>query len=316
MAQEPELIDEFSIHEKRKRVLADFAAGTVGGILQTFVGHPLDTIKVRLQTQKIDAFGKGKYSGVIHCLRCTLREERIFGLYKGLLSPLTGLAFLNAILFTSYGYAKDFFTNYGEHELTAMQSMACGAFAGAAQCVIVCPMELIKTRLQAQYNYPTHTTPEYTGNIDCIKKTVKTRGVKGLYSGMYGCLIRELPAYAVCFPAFEVSQELFAKLEGRPKDEISPASVIIAGGIAGVACWTISYPQDIVLNRLRVQRVDEPPIYKTKMYDGGFWDCFWKLYRKEGLRGFTKGFSACAFRAFPANAASFYGYSITKDFLS
>src|SRR5690606_11744535 len=64
---------------------------------------------------------------------------------------------------------------------------------------------------------------------------------------------------------------------------ISPAaSHILAGGLAGISCWTVSYPQDVVLNRLRVQPIDRPPLYRARYYDGGYWECTMQLMRKEG----------------------------------
>mmetsp|Transcript_16906 Transcript_16906/g.23417 ORF Transcript_16906/g.23417 Transcript_16906/m.23417 type:complete len:318 (+) Transcript_16906:98-1051(+) len=295
----------------------DLISGTVAGVLQTLVGHPLDTIKTRLQTQPTDKHGRGlKYSGLTHCFRNTLREERIFGLYKGMISPLSGLTFLNAILFASYGFARNhFITESGDQQLTLTQVMLCGTFAGTAQCVVVCPMELIKTRLQTQYVCPVRQTSEYHGNIDCIKKTIRLRGYKGLFAGMYGCLIRELPAYAMCFTVYEAIQRGIAKRKNCDKDDLGAEVLILAGGLAGIACWTVSYPQDMVLNRLRVQPIDKPPIYRARYYDGGFWECARQLYFKEGLKGYWKGYSACALRAFPANAASFFGYKMTKDLL-
>ncbi len=35
------------------RAAAELAGGTVGGMLQAVVGHPLDTIKTRLQAQGV-----------------------------------------------------------------------------------------------------------------------------------------------------------------------------------------------------------------------------------------------------------------------
>lgn len=51
---------------------------------QTAVGHPLDTIKVRLQTQPTPPI----YSGAVDCFRQTLQSEGPFGFFKGMLAPL------------------------------------------------------------------------------------------------------------------------------------------------------------------------------------------------------------------------------------
>jgi hypothetical protein len=43
-----------SSNSKLVQVAKDVFAGTMGGIAVTMVGHPFDTIKVRLQTQPMD----------------------------------------------------------------------------------------------------------------------------------------------------------------------------------------------------------------------------------------------------------------------
>lgn len=46
------------------------------------VGHPFDTIKVRLQTSE-----KSQFRGPVHCLAQTIRNEGPRGLYKGATPP-------------------------------------------------------------------------------------------------------------------------------------------------------------------------------------------------------------------------------------
>lgn len=43
--------------------------------------------------------------------------------------------------------------------------------------------------------------------------------------------------------------------------------------------------------------------------------CISKVYAKEGIAGFFKGFTPAIIRAFPANAACFLGYEYTKELL-
>jgi len=63
-----------------RRTSKNVAAGTVAGIAVCLVGHPFDTLKVRLQTQPID---NPIYSGLVDCVYKTLKWEGISGLYKG-----------------------------------------------------------------------------------------------------------------------------------------------------------------------------------------------------------------------------------------
>lgn len=58
----------------------DVAAGTCGGVAICLVGHPFDTLKVRLQTQPTE---NPLYSGLFDCFKKTLKWEGIGGLYRG-----------------------------------------------------------------------------------------------------------------------------------------------------------------------------------------------------------------------------------------
>ena len=79
-----------------KTALADIVRGTVGGISLTIVGHPFDTIKVRLQTQPA---GNTLYSSALDCVRKTYQWEGLRGFYKGVASPLAGqMAFVSVNL--------------------------------------------------------------------------------------------------------------------------------------------------------------------------------------------------------------------------
>lgn len=86
----------------------EFLAGGAGGLGQVLAGHPLDTIKVRLQVQGAAATAnQAHFKGPMDCLVQTVRQEGFLGLYKGMAAPLCGVAFVNAVLFSAYGWAKD-----------------------------------------------------------------------------------------------------------------------------------------------------------------------------------------------------------------
>jgi hypothetical protein len=52
-------------HAKVSPLITSIIGGTVGGVAVTFMGHPADTVKVRLQCQQLMQQGAAaKYSGV------------------------------------------------------------------------------------------------------------------------------------------------------------------------------------------------------------------------------------------------------------
>lgn len=132
---------------------------------------PFDTVKVRLQTQSsINPI----YSGVGDCVKKTVSEEGLLGLYKvcshltkGTLTPLMGAGVCVAIQFSAMETAKRFFAKSGPAQpLSPLQLYACGAFSGICNSVISGPMEHVRTRLQVQ----TATDKLYSGPGDFLKK--------------------------------------------------------------------------------------------------------------------------------------------------
>merc|ERR1712050_191692 len=70
-----------------------------------------------------------------------------------------------------------------------------------------------------------------------------------------------------------------------------------SGAVAGVACWTSVYPLDVVQSRV----IGEAQYGASRKYPGAL-SCFATLYREEGLRAFTRGYSAVLLRSGPVNA--------------
>jgi hypothetical protein len=134
-------------------VAKDLTAGTVGGAANLIVGHPFDTIKVKLQSQPTPAPGQlPKYSGAIDAVKQTVAAEGPRGLYKGMGAPLATVAAFNALLFTARGQMESLLRSDPGVPLTAKQQFVAGAGAGVAASFLACPTELIKCRSVAHHH--------------------------------------------------------------------------------------------------------------------------------------------------------------------
>ena len=54
------------------------------------VGHPLDTIKVRIQSMEVVPGKAPQYTGMIDCAKQIVNKQGFKGLYSGMAGPLAG----------------------------------------------------------------------------------------------------------------------------------------------------------------------------------------------------------------------------------
>ena len=78
------------IEMKRTEPSANLLAGGLGGLASLVVGHPFDTVKVRLQTMSKDRHGQlHNYTNARDCLAKIVRQEGVSSLFRG----MSGLAY-------------------------------------------------------------------------------------------------------------------------------------------------------------------------------------------------------------------------------
>eukprot|EP00475_Leptophrys_vorax_P026185 TRINITY_DN3679_c0_g1_i1.p1 TRINITY_DN3679_c0_g1~~TRINITY_DN3679_c0_g1_i1.p1 ORF type:complete len:517 (-),score=126.87 TRINITY_DN3679_c0_g1_i1:697-2247(-) len=292
---------------KEISAIHDFLAGTVAGVILTLVGHPFDTVKVRLQTSTVF------FSG-IDCAMRTVRLEGPKALYRGMSGPLVTVPVVNAIIFGSYGIAKRWLQTpedlRANKDLTITQHMIAGAFGGFASAVVISPIELVKTQLQVQYNRPGERAL-IRGPVECALSILRLEGVKGIYRGLVPTILREIPGYGGQFLVYESMKRILTtgSLSHVDNSKLGGKEMMLAGGIAGIGAWVFCYPQDVIKSRLQAGTMQ----FRRHRYlpDGGFIDAWKQVVAEQGYRGLWRGFATCCARAFPANAAAFLGYEAT-----
>ncbi|CAL4915716.1 unnamed protein product [Urochloa decumbens] len=306
-------------------VAKDLAAGTVGGAAQLVVGHPFDTVKVKLQSQPAPP----RYAGAGDAVRQTLAAEGARGLYKGMGAPLATVAAMNAVLFTVRGQMEAVLRSEPGVPLTVGQQVVAGAGAGVAVSFLACPTELIKCRLQAQSALATAAAPtpafaavaapaaaaKYGGPVDVARHVLRSEGgARGLFKGLVPTLAREVPGNAIMFGVYEATKRALAAAaaggeEDTSSEQLGRGSLILAGGLAGASFWGSVYPADVVKS---VLQVDD---HKRPRYSGSM-DAFRKILAADGvIKGLYKGFGPAMARSVPANAACFLAYEIARSSL-
>ena len=303
--------------------LKDIVAGTVGGMTTVVVGHPLDTVKVRLQTST------SHYTSMVDCIVKTWQVEGVRGYYKGVQSPLAGEAFFNAVQFLAYGQAKQLLSRLKEDgdaihvpsrhapnspvplpphvhppvPLSVSDYFVAGALTGAASCLVECPVDLLKSQLQTVIY---RVNPPFTTFTEAVQYIVRQRGIQGLYQGLFPTFARTIPSTAAYFGCYEwVRASLTAREPlGRVETEAEHSAVIlIAGGVGGFAYWLSTYPADSVKSAMQ-----SDDIFPAQRRFQSTMDCVRQLWQEGGWRRFYRGLAPCLIRSVPANAACFWAY--------
>ena len=118
----------------------DIVCGSFAGAVCCITGHPLDSMKVRMQNAKPRV-------GFREICKRTLKQEGIKGFYKGIGPPMITVPLINSVVFASYEFCKRMLGVKSEDDFTVTQSMVSGMFAGFVNSLVLTPVELVKCRL-------------------------------------------------------------------------------------------------------------------------------------------------------------------------
>lgn len=99
----------------------------------------------------------------------------------------------------------------------------CGASAGVASGIVTCPLDVIKTKLQAQGGFQERKNGKlvapskemYRGMLGTGKIIWKEEGVRGMYRGLGPMLLGYLPTWAVYLTVYDRTREYFHHQTGE-----------------------------------------------------------------------------------------------------
>ncbi|KAM8908948.1 solute carrier family 25 member 48 isoform 2-T2 [Spinachia spinachia] len=299
-------------------MMDDFIAGCIGGGCSVVVGHPLDTVKTRLQA------GKG-YRNSFHCVLTIYRKETVTGFFKGMSFPLASVTVYNSVVFGFFSNTQRLISQYRYGDSRRPCGMAdltvASMLTGLMSVGLGAPVDLVKIRLQMQTqmvlaenlhlaaNVQSGTVDLparrlYRGPLHCISSILQTEGLQGLYRGAGAMILRDVPGYTLYFIPYTLLCDLL-KPDGT--NSLHPGSIWLAGGLAGSISWVTATPADVVKSRLQA---DAQLQRKYK----GIVHCIVSSYRAEGAQVFFRGASVNAVRGFPMSATMFLTYELSLQF--
>ncbi|GFP97137.1 mitochondrial arginine transporter bac1 [Phtheirospermum japonicum] len=291
----------------------EYIAGMLAGVATVVVGHPFDTVKVKLQKHNTGANGM-KYKSSLHCTASILKTDGVKGLYRGATPSFVGMAFESSLVFGMYSQTKQLLqgeTKNGKPQPLAIIPSA--TFVGALISFILCPSELVKCRMQVQGSDSSSlkSSSTYTSPIDCALKTLKNEGLTGLFRGGGATLLRESVGNAVFFNTYEhVRYYMHLPLRDTSSDLdrfIDVGIGIVSGGVAGITCWTVVLPFDVAKTIIQTSSDKTQTRNPFRILES--------IYRRSGIKGCYTGLGPTIVRAFPANAAAIVTWELAMKLL-
>ena len=147
----------------------------------------------------------------------------------------------------------------------------------------------------------------YRGTMDVVRQVLREEGVTGLWRGLGALWARDIPFNCVFFGSYEAYCAGLCTLTGASgKDDLGPAHIFLAGGLAGMTGWGAVIPADTIKSRLQSQPPQPGAPTPSVLQIGR------QIVREEGQRALWRGWTPAVLRAFPANAALFTGVELTS----
>lgn len=227
----PELAMKFGSFEATKRFLAKiegvedtsklskvstYMAGGIGGICGQFMVYPIDTLKFRLQCSNLDSKLKGNEL-LLTTAKEMFKEGGLKIFYRGIIVGVSGIFPYAALDLGTFTTIKNYLikreakltnTKVEEVKLPNWMVLSLGAMSGTFGATVVYPVNLLRTRLQAQGTYA-HPY-RYTGFSDVLKKTIAREGYPGLFKGLVPNIAKVAPAVSISYFMYENLKYLFA----------------------------------------------------------------------------------------------------------
>ncbi|XP_006970653.1 mitochondrial glutathione transporter SLC25A39 [Peromyscus maniculatus bairdii] len=245
-----------------------------------------------------------RFTGTLDAFVKIVRHEGTRTLWSGLPATLVMTVPATAVYFTAYDQLKAFLC---AQSLTSdlCAPMMAGALARMGTVTVISPLELVRTKLQAQH-------VSYRELATCVQASVAQGGWRSLWLGWGPTALRDVPFSALYWFNYELAKGWLNGL--RPKDQTSVGVSFVAGGVSGMVAATLTLPFDVVktqrqiaLGTVEAVRVKPPRVDST-------WLLLRRIQAESGTRGLFAGFLPRIIKAAPSCAIMISTYEFGKSF--
>ncbi|KAH8115051.1 mitochondrial tricarboxylate transporter [Phellopilus nigrolimitatus] len=178
-----------------RSLLAGLGAGMMEAV---FAVTPSETIKTKL----IDDAKRPnpQYRGLMHGTASIIKQEGVFGIYRGLFPVMMRQGANSAVRFTTYTTLKQFVQGNARpgQPIPTSITFGIGALAGLVTVYSTMPLDVIKTRMQS-----IEARQHYRNSFHCAYRIFTEEGVLRFWTGTTPRLARLVMSGGIVFTIYE-----------------------------------------------------------------------------------------------------------------
>ncbi|GFY55444.1 mitochondrial dicarboxylate carrier [Trichonephila inaurata madagascariensis] len=276
--------------------------GGLAGAGAACVTHPLDLLKVHLQTQQ-----EGKLS-VIKLTGNIIRQQGVFALYNGLSASILRQLTYSTTRFGIYEVVKQNISAPDEN-LPFYKKILLAAGAGACGGLVGTPADMVNVRMQNDIKLPFEQRRNYKHALDGLLQVYRREGVRYLFSGATTAtsravlmtigrkIFRNISQLKCTFVFFQISfyDQIKQVLLQTAYFSDNLVTHFTASTMAGAVATTMTQPLDVLKTRMMNAKPGE---YKSLGH------CI-TVTAKLGPLGFFKGYIPAFVRLAPHTVLTF-----------
>ncbi|NXO66111.1 S2540 protein, partial [Phainopepla nitens] len=224
-------------------------------------------------------------------------------------------------------------------KLTIVQQAIASCCGAVITSLFVTPLDVVKTRLQAQSN-PFHKaltiflytillgkcfvysnglmdhvyvyengnskawykkSGHFKGTLDAFVKIIRIEGIRSLWSGLLPTLIMAIPTTAIYFICYDQLTEALKNRSGKHDEHIP----VIAGSLSRLGSATVVSPLELIRTQMQYRRRAYKQLYL----------CISTKVAVDGWRSLWGGWSSTVLRDVPFSAMYWYNYERFKKMM-
>lgn len=302
-----------------------------GAVLTSLLTTPFDVVKVRLQAQQQYALTKPcylmecscldgvtvcrvtpegnhvhvpKFRGTVDAFFKIARLEGFTSWWKGLSPTLLMAVPATVIYYTSYDQLK-VKLGFQPDQMNIRAPLLAGAMARTVAVTAICPIELLRTKMQSRQGY------NYKELAEVLQIAVRQNGVLSLWRGLSPMLLRDVPFSISYWLGYEY---LKLKLNSTLDHQYLPLVPFVSGSISGAIAALFTTPLDVAKTHMQVELGESGS--KRSLGAGSFVSVMRKVVAEHGYAGLFAGLTPRVAKITPACAIMITSYEACKNYFA